>query len=42
MGIYIVLFIILQKQVCLQFLLPGDSIFFLAGIYRELIENVLL
>jgi hypothetical protein len=38
-----VLFIILQKQVCLQVSLPGDSLLFLAGIYnRELIENVLL
>jgi hypothetical protein len=42
MGIYIVLFIILQKQVCLQVsFLPGDATFF--RIYnRELIENVLL
>jgi hypothetical protein len=36
-----VLFIILQKQVCLQ-VLPGDSLLFLAGIYNREIENVLL
>jgi membrane-associated protein len=44
MGIYIVLFIILQKQVCFAgFFLPGDSLLFLQRIYnRELIENVLL
>jgi hypothetical protein len=36
MGIYIVLFIILQKQVCLQVsFLPGDSLL-LAGIYNRI------
>jgi membrane-associated protein len=41
LGIYIVLFIVLQKQVFCWILLPGDSLLFLAGIYnRELIENI--